>query len=344
MKKILGWLTSNVLLAFMYFAVTLSIIMLVLYFVVFHKGFSNNDDSWANFGSYFASITGLLAFAGVLYSIKISNENNKASEERGIFFKMLELYQKQTDLVICNDKNGVEAFKEYAIKANKYLVIYIALNELIKNNSYKKPFVAQYIEPFYEAVNSFWCQLSTEDECYEEDFDDFIIRIQNEKKLDYLIDYYNEAQRCSNIIMESIIAEEIYLAMRCVADLLYDKYGHLFGQYYRNIYYLMDMISKSEEENKYSKIFRAQLSRYELLLLLYNAVSTQSSIDTVKYLIKYDIFNNIVSDDIIMFNKIYCVLYCEPESLSRKLLRGFVNEILVEYQKDYKNIEYSWQP
>ena len=47
--------------------------------------------------------------------------------------------------------------------------------------------------------------------------------------------------------------------------------------------------------DSYSKIFRAQLSSDELTVILFNSMSSQSTLKTISLLKKFDIFNNIIA-------------------------------------------------
>ena len=78
----------------------------------------------------------------------------------------------------------------------------------------------------------------------------------------------------------------------------YHDFGHIFGHYFRNIYYILKFIDKTELSETNSKIFRAQLSRYELTALYYNAISNLPGAKYIELLIKYDILNGIYSSDI----------------------------------------------
>jgi len=140
-KKVWVWIKKNLLLTFVYIMIGVFILMIGLYFCNFHEGFSNKDSSWSSFGSYFGSISSLLAFAGILYTIhhsdkraKVTEQQIRTQEERGVFFKMLELYQKQLDSVSYNGEKGTAVFlcmKEYIY--NK-INMYIIYNEIIIKN------------------------------------------------------------------------------------------------------------------------------------------------------------------------------------------------------------------
>jgi len=56
----------------------------------------------------------------------------------------------------------------------------------------------------------------------------------------------------------------------------YVKYGDELGQYYRTLYNLLKLVDRAEfidDKTVYTNLVRAQLSRYELLLLFYNCIS-----------------------------------------------------------------------
>jgi hypothetical protein len=300
---------NNVLLTFMFAVLVVSVIMLGFYFYKFNSGFSANNEDWGGFGSYFASITGLLAFAGVLYTAWQSEQRaNKADlkaketeekfkeesirrEERDLFFKLLDLYQRQVDLGFSKDGiSGVEVFKEYGIKANTYLKWYIALNGL-KNKKHNPE------EIFYTTMKDEWEQVP-ENEIYKK-FEHFIASILKEHHLGRYANHYGMLSNFPDTLMKSMSIEDKFQAMRYVADLIYEEYGHLLGQYYRTIFYLLHLTSGFKEKTEYYKIFRSQLSRYELLLLLYNVVSSQSTKEVKSLYKECDLFNNIIADDVL---------------------------------------------
>lgn len=74
-----------------------TLILILVYVYRFHHGLSYNHNDFADFGSYLGSITGLLAFIGVLYTIKDSQINRQIDNERSTFYNLLGLYQHQVD-------------------------------------------------------------------------------------------------------------------------------------------------------------------------------------------------------------------------------------------------------
>ena len=131
------------------------------------------------------------------------------------------------------------------------------------------------------------------------DYNEYINSFLDNGHIKDAFSYYDEASIYADNLMKSMTIEEINQKMKIVADIIYNDDGHLFGQYYRTIFYLLHLTSGFKQKTEYYKIFRSQLSRYELLMLLYNAVSSQST-DEVKLLYKEcDLFNNINADDVL---------------------------------------------
>lgn len=295
MKEKLIWIRNNVLLTLTFAFLIVSVIMLGFYFCKFNNGFSTDNEDWESFGSYFASITGLLAFAGVLYTAWQSEQRaNKAKEEsirreeRDLFFKLLDLYQRQVDSINTQGDNGIIFLNNVAQRGNRYLISYIAMEGLRdKKDSieYKETLIS--ITTKY-AYNSY----------IYGDIDTYIKLFFENGKIKDAPDY-DLCKDYANNLMNSMSVQEIGKKMESVADIIYKEYGHILGQYYRTIFYLLHLTSGFKEKTEYYKIFRSQLSRYELLLLLYNVVSSQSTKEVKSLYKECDLFNNIIADDVL---------------------------------------------
>jgi hypothetical protein len=300
MEKIWNWIKSSWLLLII---CIISVVMVYQYRKTFSGGMSTDSSDWGNFGSYLGAITGLLAFAGAIYAIMNSNKQARLAEERGSFFKMLDLYQKQVDSAVYINKKGAAAFLCVGGYIYNKMNMYIIYNEIINDEKFTEEepelfdrIMMNYRKGGYKKLKNITFKShiefdvshkkiivpydfgSKEDPDYYPQFSTYIIKTYKENK-EYYFKY-------------------VYNTMRNVADSVYIDCGYFLGQYYRNVYYLLVMISESSEDEKYSKIFTAQLSRYELVSLLYNAVSSQSSIEIVTLLRRYNIFNNIIAEDI----------------------------------------------
>ena len=92
--------------------------------------------------------------------------------------------------------------------------------------------------------------------------------------------------------------EEQYKAVRRAMDLVYESNKSGLGAYLRTIYYLLNLIRSFDERETLVKIFRAQLSREELVLLLFNAVSSKSNRDVIHLMVDNDMFNNLNLEDL----------------------------------------------
>jgi len=81
---------------------------------------------------------------------------------------------------------------------------------------------------------------------------------------------------------------EVYLSV-------YENYQQLLGHYFRNLYHIFKFISKSDIVNKkfYANLVRAQLSSYELLLLVYNCLSSNGCDKFKPFIEDFSVFKNL---------------------------------------------------
>lgn len=121
--------------------------------------------------------------------------------------------------------------------------------------------------------------------------------------------------------------ENKYEYTKLVADFLYKKYGHILGHYFRNMYYVMDTINNFSDKKNYRELFRAQLSRYELTLGIFNAVGSNSSTKMVQLLEEFDIFKDVYPDDLTL-------LQAATDDLNSQ---SIIRSILNEYKSNHQN-------
>ncbi|EGA64943.1 putative phage abortive infection protein [Vibrio brasiliensis] len=79
-------------------------------------------------------------------------------------------------------------------------------------------------------------------------------------------------------------------------DAFYLKYGDELGQYFRTLYNLLKLIERAdflEDKTVYANLLRAQLSRYELLLLWYNCLSIYGNEKMEPLVRKYNILKHL---------------------------------------------------
>jgi hypothetical protein len=310
-----------------------SIVMVVFYGIFLGWKPSSDAGDWGNFGSYFASITGLLAFSGVLYTAslsekraKVAEQQIKTQEERGVFFKMLELYQKQAD-------TKKKLFTTYNDEIKCLTVTYIIYKYIIDNYkllSDKTSEVSRIcsvlsIELHFSPNNPFEIQSELMGILENNQIKSFgPLELLTSSGANY---YHYIRLAVNDIIVKDQISLYVYEEMRYMGNLVHTKYGDTLGQYYRNIYYLFDINNKATEKDKYFKIFRAQLSPSELSILLYNSVSKFSTKKSFKYLVENNIFNNLTENDIHLYSFISY----------KYSIKEFVNILLEEFLKDPSN-------
>lgn len=319
--------------------------MIFLYFYVFSGKLSGDSKEWGEFGSYFASITGLLAFIGVLYSISESKKQSKEIAERGVFFEMLKSHKELLASVNYNGKKGIEAFEEYAIKANNYLYLYVTLKVIVEydiiglqiRNAKLKEINSEelpkwlkifpiIIKHFSDLIDQGITTPKKSDKNDLKDIKEYIKNNGYDLDLFYskeLIPYFEKIYLYS---LKNGLYKKHYESMSFVANYMYDKEGNYLGQYYRNIYYLLEVISKFDNSKFYSNIFRAHLSNSEVLMLLYNVISRKSTLRVVTLYKDSDIFNNIDYNYVLG-----CKVVIEKETDEKRkdnILKDFIRELL----------------
>ncbi|MDQ8037157.1 MAG: putative phage abortive infection protein, partial [Pedobacter sp.] len=76
----------------------------------------------------------------------------------------------------------------------------------------------------------------------------------------------------------------------------YEKYGDELGQYYRTLYNVLKLVDRAdfiEDKAVYTNLVRAQLSRYELLLLFYNCLSDYGNAKMAPLVRKYSVLKHL---------------------------------------------------
>jgi len=335
-KNISNWSTLKLL---VFFVAIVCVIMLSAYFLYFgvhlHRSFGNVED-WGSFGSYMGSITGLLAFAGVLYTVMEAKKETKEAknesikrEERDLFFIMLSMYQRQAD-IITKDKSFSEFTKDGGINS----IIYIIYETIVNDDDFKLSDDPDILLIQKAVATSFGINLdnllNSKDEIAQNLKAEIKIRFEknNFEIPEYMLtnDLNKEMQNYFHKVIFPKISNQnidkyIFNTIRGIADMIFIKNEDTLGQYFRTIYYILETISTNIEKERYSKIFRSQLSKSELTLLLYNLVSSQSSTETIKFYKENDIFNNLNVDDVFM-NRLFKNRYKGNEFINM-LYKGY---------------------
>lgn len=343
----------------------ISIIMLFFYFWRFNDGLSYDSNNWSAFGSYFGSITGLLAFAGVLISSYLSEKRADEAEarldqqeeesrkryvedsERAIFFQLLELHNNKLESVVYevniinfsnNNKvnninnSGSKAFKNYVEEVNILIARYIVLKDTLIYNSKM------------DLYNSYGNNKKTLKKIYNDIYGTKKYSVIKEENINLLKDFCIEQSidNNTNYVQWALLKckrlnnEEMYEAIKNSYDLIYRDYGHILGHYFRNMYYILDTIDSfrgdDDYKQKYAKLFRAQLSRFEIALIICNAVSSQSTEKVITLLQKYEILNGFYNQDLFCTKDIPNNTINNSQKDKGKIL---INDILIEANKQY---------
>ncbi len=115
--------------------------MLIPYFYKFRE-WSDNPADWGAFGAYMGALAGLLAFAGVIYSLYYTNAKARAQNEKNTFFRLLELHQRSMETLVYRNiriqrkSSMMEAFVDYKEELDSDLQEVIVFWDSCKFKSY----------------------------------------------------------------------------------------------------------------------------------------------------------------------------------------------------------------
>lgn len=314
--------------------IIIAILMVIAYFYNFNGEWALEHSSWSSFGCYFGGIAGLIAFAGVLLSLDKTEKNHKEESERSHLFQLLDLHRIKFENVIINNDKGAEAFKGYVSKADEYINHYIFYEYIIDH--YEKNGIQDLQNWFYNKHNdqNFVILDHIKDglSLYTTDYEEVLKKLKehffqaNMLDLPTFRDKYDISTICDKIFPLLPENYNYYKVFNKVGDIIYNKYGHILGHYFRNDYYVMKIILgfNSDSSQSYRRLYRAQISRYEIALSLVNAVSSLSSIKNIELLKDYDIFKDFYKQDFSIFKnktheKVNTIINGMLEKASEKL-------------------------
>lgn len=334
-RKVTTYFKKNAFIIFTLIITLVALIMLMFYYFHFKgTGLSDSTIDWANFGSYFGSITGLLAFAGVLYTASLSEkraekaeEEMRKREEREQFFKLLELLQSQP----VNNSS----LNNHIEKIENLLLIYI-IEYFIKNISEIawKNFYTQYNidnEPFenqsiYEQIVWLFSKLNRKYQ--HKHIDQTQIEIEIEKQeinLTFLKthitlkDIKNEERNLGILKTNNLNRNFIQGLLGCLESdtpkkIFYEiikksnKEFYLsfndFIKFCKTCILILEHINNCSEDTRgsYLEILRSQLKSNELILLFLYSLTEYSSKTIIQIIIDNNVFSNICYDDFILIN------------------------------------------
>lgn len=252
-----SWLKSLVL-----FTIIVAVLAIGAYGVKFYGPLSTEQETWGQFGDFVGgTMNPLFAFSGLmalLYTIVLQSRELKHSAEQ--LKKSAIALEGQNELLT---KQSFEA--TYFQLLQLYGSVVRGLSVTVK--------VPQ-MQPDVRVSSR-----SIEDrECLKHLYERFV-----NSNLDKV------ARGDHNLSREQAINVE-YLSF-------YSRYGYVLGHYFRTLYNIVKFVDEASisevEKKRYVNLLRAQLSRYELALMLYNMLSEKGRTDLVRLVKKYNLLKHL---------------------------------------------------
>lgn len=307
-----------------------SVLMLIFYWLNFPCPFSKDQADWGNFGSYMGSITGLLAFIGVLYSIHNANkkteklrEETQMQDERDLFFRLIDSHQRTMETIIAkgdspqNTFTGLLALEFYARETDNNLHTFLLLLQI---GNYKN------FEDWANKVNGIKYGASIFRDL-KESFKDAAFKTHLNAKIIGEQGIYSFIWSCANRainkyhlvpIHKYIIRGELeafrlyprsiytkknelekYSIFRIIALCFYTRYSSYLSYHFNNVCYITKMLDSLENKKEfYMDYWRSKLSSNECLVFFFYLLSGKVNLEIVRLVLKYNLLDSIVSSDI----------------------------------------------
>lgn len=324
------------------------IAILVIYFVQAGNSFVSGQADWGEFGSLLGAIAGLVAFIGVLFTLRQNKQQSLNSDERSVFFELLKIFisyrdalqVKRIDWKYNEEKYewDITSYNEFCTHEKTYLQIYVELYHTfyleIKRSipeHFKQDELTRKIIPekttevdrlmiwgnVQEAIKNIYL----EDDWAKQRTANVKTKPMHLKVYDYI---------CLNVVklyIEQGNFKPIAEACTKAADHCFAPYKNQLGTYFRNAYYILEMASEFNSPKIFLKIFRAQLSRHELVLLFFNSFCSLSTSKTRQLYLDAGLFNNLELKDVRLKE------WASDESVSRMEYINFPSTLFPKMDK-----------
>ncbi|BCM25420.1 hypothetical protein [Methyloradius palustris] len=281
-------------------------IPLVIYFYNFHGNFSSKQDDWGGFGSYISGFYGTLAFLVLVYTTRLTTKQFKIQNEDNVFFRLFDSLQARiSNAQIISENQTYTAHQSLRFLAESFEKelsfesIGIAKN-LLKSVP-EKISDTQFLK-IYEALKKDW-----NIESYEEFRAKFLAdmnKVTSSDKGEILKVYIGGFNQQSPKLIDALRSTgsvnfyRIPFSVRrhyygIVAERLISKHGEFLDGYLKNICFLLEIASNSENENHYINFLKSQLTKYEIIILFYLIAGAEFNFKkkeffiNMKYLKKY---------------------------------------------------------
>lgn len=283
-----------------------------------HK-FSETPSDWGNFGNYIGSITGLLAFVGVLYSLSLSERRSetaekeaKRREERDIFYKLMDMHQKAlqsinivTEISTSLDTNAT--LKMLVTYINNLIYDYMILDAIKKCDESR-------FDDYLKNGSSDELKNKIEYSCKclfgkQNDYS-FDIRRKNKIEINQEIckrisdsSFYKKNHL--SVLYKPNPYEKFELkvsnldfanALKLAGNFISENYGTITGRYFENMRYILKACEGFDQN--YFDLYKAQLSRNELILLICYAASDEADDFLLDKLKEYNMLDEFYYKDL----------------------------------------------
>lgn len=288
------------------------------YVEIFDGPFSNDQDTWGQFGdlvggllnpslSFYALIAALSALAYQMRESKKARENALYQIFESTFFKLLEIHTKKLELIRYGSDEGPGAFSSMVSNFNAIVSRNVTQKYLMEVPSSFDELIDEWIQTMtteFMANYAFECQrlIKSQPDRKKYDVVKEVLDQYGKPPAETIFANVNEVKkrRIINQYAETLSENELELIFLLSSDELYQGSGNAYGHYFRNMSMMLDHLDSIAERIafKFSKLFRAQLSRSEIAMLLINCVSSRTSVKFNSQVEKYDLFNGIELDDL----------------------------------------------
>lgn len=333
------------------FSALIIIVILAFYFIQTQGKLTD----WGEFGNLLGAIVGLIAFIGVLFTLRQNKQQFLNSEDRSVFFELLRIFISYRDSLRVKRIDWEYDLEQFQWKTTQY-------NEFCTpEKTYRQIYVELYHTFYLEIRRGIPENFSKEE---------LVKRIipQNMSREQWMLTYQHLAVAINNIYSEYKLGMHggmittypvhlnsyDYLCLNAIknyieqknfkpiaeactkaADHCFAPYKNQLGSYFRNAYYILEMSSEFNSPKNYSKIFRAQLSKYELVLLFFNSFSSLSTPKTQELYLNADLFNNLELKDVRLKEGV------NDESISRMEYMQFPPTLFhIEDKNEYVTYEF----
>ena len=301
MKRHTGFLVS--------FAVLLSAIPLGIYFFHFHGQLSTKHGEWSEFGSYVSGVYGTLAFFVLAYTTNITRRQFQIQNEDNVFFKLYESLQNRINnsstVVDEATHTAHQTPKALAIKFHEELsaqaieiarLLLCKAPEQIADVHFMKIFEAiqglNFVESFTEDRDNFISDISRQSD-FNARWEQLKIHIGSRGEESGRL---KEALRATGSVnFYKIPFSERRQHYVAVVQRLSDEHGEFLDGYFKNICFLLEFAAKSVNRATYVAFLKAQLTKYELIIVFYLVAGRNGELGSMKYLRDLGIMDGLVT-------------------------------------------------